>query len=184
MIGKLYERVGNSDVLLPTENALDIEIIKEINENIFPDNNKIFSYIHCKVSLNPLDNPFAEFEEDKKDREIQKYLNIDVDEDDSLIQEAIKLTEKSYSTPTYRSYKSIKKLLDRINTDIETMSDVELNYEQGGNASGIMGVVKNMALLRKELQTAKKDFMAEQGEVRGRGATDFAYDEFDKDNLE
>jgi hypothetical protein len=181
MIGKLFEIIEGGKII-PNK---DCFIIKPIAKFIEVFGEEAVPYLHYMISLNPNDNPFSDVPEQQKSEQIQRYLRIDIpnSEDDMVVESALECIRDLYSTPIYRSVRSLKKLLDRVNEDIETLSDTQLDYETGGNAAGIVNIVKHMAMLKKELKAAQKDYMDELGDVKGKGSSEFGYDEFDDDDL-
>lgn len=157
MIGKLFEIIEGGKII-PNKNCLIIKPIAQFIE-FFGDD--AVPYLHYMVSLNPNDNPFADIPEQQKSEQIQRYLRIDIpnSEDDMVVEAALEAVRDMYSTPVYRSVRSLKKLLDRVNEDIETLSETQLDYESGGNATGIVNIVKQLSMLKKELRAAQKDYM-------------------------
>ena len=179
MLGKLFEQVEGR--IIP---KLECYTIIPLAKCIEAFNDEICAYLHYMVSMNPAENPFCDIPEQRKSEDIQRYLNLDIPEENKIVQSAIECVKELYSTPTYRSVRSLKKLLDRLNEDIETLSETQLDYEQGGNAAGIVNIVKNMSIIKKEYKAAQKDYMEELGDVKGRGTGDFSYDEFENDDLD
>lgn len=177
MIGKLFDLEGNRIVI--KEVCYQLAPLKDIIDFYPEEHYQVMLYLHYKVSLNPADNPFADIAEDEKDIKILKYLNLDIESDGDIIKDALECVKQLYETTIYRSYKSLKTLLDRINTDI---TNIQMDYHKDGNAQNVINVVKNLGIIKKELKEAQKDYKDEIGDMRGRGGLDFSYDEFDQDD--
>lgn len=176
---KAFEIQNDLYILKPE--LKNIPFFKDMEDYFKEGVNKMYQYCDYMVNLSPIQNPFADYEEHAKSQQIQMFLQIEIYEEDLLIEQCMRFLEKIYATPNYRTYRSLKKLLDRYNTDIDILSEQTLNYEAGGNAQGIITIVKNLEIVKKQLKIAKNDFLEEQGETKGRGNGDFAYDEFDND---
>ncbi len=177
MVGKLIEIEQGSVVIKPI--CWHIKPLFDIIE-FYPDNyDKVIHYFHCMCSLNPNDNPFADLPEDEKEEKILRFLGIDIDTDNDIVKDGLECVRECYSTTIYRSYESLKNLQDGINQDLKQM---RLTYDKDiGNASNVMSVVKNLSVVKKELKEAKKDYLEEQGDVRGRGGVEMSYDENSED---
>lgn len=177
MVGKFVELENGKVVIKPI--CYHTKPLRDIID-FFPDSyDRIIHYLHCMISLNPHDNPFADLDEAEKEEKILRYLNLDVDMTNPIVKEGHECMYDCYATTVYRTYEALKRLQDGINADLK---DMRLTYsKESGNSANVMAVVKNLAIVKKELKEAKKDYLEEQGDVRGRGGVEMAYDETDVD---
>lgn len=178
MVGKFIELENGKVVVKPV--CYHTKPLRDVID-FFPDTyDRIIHFLHCMISLNPHDNPFADIDEDEKEEKILRYLHLDIDLTNPIVKEAHECMYECYATSIYRSYEALKRMLDRINTDLR---DLKLTYDkESGNSANVMSVIKNLAVVKKELKEAKKDYLEEQGDVRGRGGVEMAYDETDVDD--
>ena len=95
---------------------------------------KLFQVFDKVYDLNPQNNAFANLPEKNKYETILRStypeLELLIDLDDELIEQALDLVEELYSTAKYRAHKAIKILYDKIVDEI-TYSGVSLNKEDG-----------------------------------------------------
>lgn len=141
----------------------------------------VMQYLHSMVSLNPFDNPFADIDENLKTEVVLRALKLDIDSTSDIIKEALEIFTLGYETPTYRSYLGLKRLLDQVN---RKLGEVEVDFEKDGNAVNVNNTVKSLSMYKKEMKEARKEYLEEQGTLRGRGGLDMAYDENAEDDEE
>ena len=118
MIIRLFD-IQNGKTI-PTEHCYAIGSLKAIMDN-YPDTYmSVYQYLFYMTCPNPDMNPFFNVSEvDKEDLIIDEVKLQDSIEDDVIVN-ALLICKKLYETPTYRAYKGIKSMLDRLAKYMET----------------------------------------------------------------
>lgn len=178
MVGKLIEIDNGKVIVKPV--CWTIKPLRDIIDFFPEEYDRVIHFLHCMISLNPVDNPFADIAEEEKEEKILRYLDLDVDTNNDIVKDGLECVKSCYSTTIYRSYATLKKLLDQVN---DKLSNINLDFEKDGNSNNVTAFVKARSIYRKEMNEAKKDYLEEQGEIRGRGGVEMAYDENDDDDL-
>jgi hypothetical protein len=179
MVGKLVEIESGKIIVKPV--CWTIKPLRDIIEFYPDDYDRVIQFLHCMVSLNPLDNPFADVAEEEKEEVILRALAVDVDTNNDIIKDGLECVYICYSTPLFRSYESLKIMRDKVNFKLK---NTEIDFEKDGNSINVTNMIKSLSVFNKEMKEAKKAYLEEQGEIRGRGGVEMAYDETDIDDDE
>ena len=150
-----------------TDNLMD-NIDKELFLDLF-SNVKICAY----QILNKEINPFFNVLESEKEELILREINMDYSTEEPDILEAIDLCRKLYETPTFRAYKGIASMLDRLARYMET-TDIE--HGRDGNINSLINAAAKFEQIRNSFKGAYSDLKNEQ-KTTVRGGQGLAYDQ-------
>ena len=93
--------------------------------------------------------------------------------EDLTIRYGLEMCEKLYQTPTYRAYKGIKSMLDRLAKYMET---TQIQHGRDGNINSLVNAAAKFEQIRNSYKGAFNDMKQEQ-ESRVRGGQGLAYDQ-------
>ena len=128
MLVKLFD-VQNGKVI-PSEHCYSIKSLKGIMDK-YPDTYmEIYLFVFYMTCPDPDMNPFFNMPEHEKEDLIIEEVGLEESPEDETIRNAIRLCEDLYHTPTYRAYKGIKTMLDRLARYMETTS---IEHGRDGN---------------------------------------------------
>ena len=159
--------------VVPTEHCHTINYLKAIMDN-YPDKYlKIYSYLFYMSCPNPDFNPYFDVPEDDKEEMVMRDVAADFMSDDPLIKRALEGCLSLYDTPTWRAYRGIKTMLDRLGRYMET---TQITHGRDGNINSLISAAKNYDAIRQSFKGAYKDLKEEQ-QSHVRGGAGLAYDQ-------
>lgn len=159
--------------VIPTEHCYTIGYLKNIM-GFYPDDYlKIYSYLFYMSCPNPDLNPYFDVPEDDKEELILRDIGATFMSEDELIKEALDGCIKLYDTPTWRAYRGIKTMLDRLAHYMET---TPISHGRDGNITALVNAAKNYEAIRASFKGAYKDLKEEQ-QSKIRGGAGLAYDQ-------
>lgn len=169
---KLFDIYNNT--VVPTEHTYmlkDLQAIREAYPSCYLEGYAYLFYMTCP---NPELNPFFDVPESDKEAFIFKQIgNVCFSPDDLVILKGIQLCKSLYETPTYRAYKGIKSMLDRLG---DYMEETEITHGRDGNINSLLAAAKNFQAIRESFKGTYKDLMEEQSQAT-RGGQRLAYDQ-------
>jgi hypothetical protein len=89
-----------------------------------------------------------------------------------MIQTSLEACILMYDTPTWRAYRGIKTMLDRM---AKYMEDSQITAGRDGNFNSLISAAKNFDDIRSSFKGAYKDLAEEQSHLRG--GANRAYDQ-------
>lgn len=129
---------------------------------------RIFDFVH---NLNPDENPFAITNEENKYelvlRSTYPELEVVIDLEDDLIEQALDLVEELYETPKYKAYKLLKITHEKISKVLE-YAHISVDKEDG-NIDKIKQALIQITDLNKGLSESYKELEEEMEVSQGRG---------------
>lgn len=170
MVVKLFD-IKNGEARL-TEHCYSIEYYKTIidtfGESIAV---KIFTVFQYMADLNPDTNPFANVSEVEKleviVRAVCPDLPLEIDWNDTLLEEGIELTRKCYETGSYRGYLAQKTLRDKV---IYTIQNTSVSASKDdGNTSELDRLLKVLDTVSESTKKAFSEFESENGSIQRKG---------------
>ena len=171
MIVRLFD-VQNGKAI-PTEHCYTLDSLKAIMEN-YPDTfMSVYQYLFYMTCPNPDMNPFFNVPEAEKEDLIIQEVLMEESPEDEVILRAIATCHKLYETPTYRAYKGIKSMLDRLAKYMETTS---IEHGRDGNINSLVNAAAKFEQIRASYKGAFNDMKQEQ-ESHVRGGQGLAYDQ-------
>lgn len=177
MIVKLFD-IHNGKVI-PSEHAYTLNFLKSVRENFSEDEQTaIFAYCFYMSCPNPDLNPFFNVPENDKEDLIRRELRTgeefpEFDPDDPIIKEALEMSKKLYETPTYRAYKGISSMLDRL---ASYMEKTPIEHGRDGNITAIVNAAAKFEQIRNSFKGAYTDLIDEQ-KSSVRGGQGLSYDQ-------
>jgi len=163
MIVKLFD-IQNGKVI-PTEHCYTLKALKIVMDN-YPDNYiKIYQYLFYMTCPNPDLNPFF------YTPEVDKEADFSTEDEDVFI--ALQFCQRMFETPTYRAYKGMASMLDRLARYMETTT---ITAGRDGNINSLVAAAKNFDQIRASFKGVYKDLQEEQSS-RVRGGIGMAYDQ-------
>ena len=151
---------------------IDVQI-DYIMEN-YPDTYlKIYQYIFYMSCPNPDMNPFFNIPEHEKEDIIIEEVQLEDSPEDPKIRYALDMCHKLYETPTFRAYKGIKSMLDRLAKYMEVTA---IEHGRDGNINSMVNVAAKFEQIRQSYKGAFVDMKQEQ-ESSVRGGAGLAYDQ-------
>lgn len=177
-MGKLFELRGKE--IIPKDDCYIILPIKEMFEKFPDEKGKLCAYLHYMNSMKRDDNPYADVPVYERSDQIVTDLGITADTSDATIERALACVEEKYYTTFYGLYTGIKTAMDRIGRGLKTV-DIDFN-SRDGNVGNITRIAKEYESLRNSFKAAYKDYDEETGNVRVRGNSKLAIDEYDEDD--
>jgi hypothetical protein len=155
MLVKLFD-IENGKVV-PSEHCYTLKSLKAIMEE-YPD-----TYM----------NPFFNMPEHEKEELIVEEVGFEESTEDGKIRHAIDTCKELYETPTYRAYKGIKTMLDRLARYMETTS---IDHGRDGNLTALVNTAAKFDQIRQSFKGAYTDMKKEQ-QSSVRGGQGLAYDQ-------
>jgi hypothetical protein len=171
MIVKLFD-IQNGKVI-PTEHCYTLKALKMVMDN-YPDNYiKIYQYLFYMTCPNPDLNPFFYTPEVDKESLILEQIEADFSTEDEDVFIALQFCQRMFETPTYRAYKGMASMLDRLARYMETTT---ITAGRDGNINSLVAAAKNFDQIRASFKGVYKDLQEEQSS-RVRGGIGMAYDQ-------
>jgi hypothetical protein len=171
MIVKLFD-IQNGKVI-PTEHCYTLKALKMVMDN-YPDNYiKIYQYLFYMTCPNPDLNPFFYTPEVDKEPLILEQIDADFSTEDTDVFIALQFCQRMFETPTYRAYKGMASMLDRLARYMETTT---ITAGRDGNINSLVAAAKNFDQIRASFKGVYKDLQEEQSS-RVRGGIGMAYDQ-------
>ncbi len=171
MIVKLFD-IQNGKVI-PSEHCYTLKTLKTIIEEYPEEHLQIFQYVFYMTYPNPDLNPFFTTPELEKEFIILREIDADFSTEDDLVQDALKLCRQLYETPTYRAYKGIQSMLDKL---ARYMEQTPIEHGRDGNINSIVNAAAKFEQIRSSFKGAYSDLMEEQKSTV-RGGQGLAYDQ-------
>jgi len=171
MIVKLFD-IQNSKVV-PTEHCYTLKFLKDIMEEYPETHLNVYQYLFYMTCPNPDLNPFFNLPEHEKEDLIVEEIQLEESVEDENIQRALIMCEKMYQTPTFRAYRGIKSMLDRLARYMET---TQIEHGRDGNINSLVNAAAKFEQIRNSYKGAFNDMKQEQ-ESSVRGGQGLAYDQ-------
>ena len=171
MITRLFD-IQNGKVI-PTEHCYTLNFLKDIMDE-YPDTHlQVYTYLFYMTCPNPDLNPFFNLPEHEKEDIIIDEIGLEESTEDSKIRMGLDKCKKLYETPTYRAYKGIKSMLDRLATYME---HTQIEHGRDGNINSLVNAAAKFEQIRNSYKGAFNDMKQEQ-ESSVRGGQGLAYDQ-------
>jgi len=171
MLIKLFD-IQNKKVV-PTEHCYTLKFLKSIMDS-YPDTYlNIYQYLFYMTCPNPDLNPFFNLIEHEKEDLILEEINMEESTEDEIIQNALHKCEKLYQTPTYRAYKGIKGMMDKL---ARYMEITPIEHGRDGNINALINAASKFENIRNSYKGAFTDMKKEQ-QTSVRGGQGLAYDQ-------
>tara|TARA_Y100000592_G_scaffold73042_1_gene113667 strand:- start:50 stop:568 length:519 start_codon:yes stop_codon:yes gene_type:complete len=171
MIVKLFD-IQNSKVV-PTEHCYTLKFLKDIMDEYPETHLNVYQYLFYMTCPNPDLNPFFNLPEHEKEDLIVEEIQLEESVEDENIQRALIMCEKMYQTPTFRAYRGIKSMLDRLARYMET---TQIEHGRDGNINSLVNAAAKFEQIRNSYKGAFNDMKQEQ-ESSVRGGQGLAYDQ-------
>jgi len=170
ILTKLFD--VQNDVVVPTEHCYTLKALKDIMDEYPDDYLKIYQYLFYMTCPNPDLNPFFFTPDLDKEHLILEQIEAEFSTEDDSIYTALEFCKKMYETPTFRAYKGISSMLDRL---ARYMENTQITDGKDGNISQMRAVAKDFEAIRSSFKGVYKDLQDEQSS-RVRGGQGLAYD--------
>ena len=171
MLIRLFD-IQNGKVI-PTEHCYTLGFLKVIMDEYPETYLNVYQYLYYMTCPNPDNNPFFNVPESEKEDIIIQEINMVESPEDPMIIKALAMCSKLYETPTFRAYKGIASMLDRLARYMETQS---ITDGRDGNINSIVNVAAKFEQIRQSYKGAFVDMKQEQ-ESTVRGGQGLAYDQ-------
>jgi hypothetical protein len=166
-----FDKTGKAKI---TKHIKDIWYLSAILEKYGEENAlKLFKVFDMVYNLNPTENPFANLAEDNKYETVLRStypeLDLVIDLEDDLIEQALDLVGELYETPKYRAYKAIKMTYEKVVRELE-FANIDLTRESG-NMGEIRKALDSFEDLNKKQNESYKELEEEMEitQVKGGG---------------
>jgi len=171
MLIKLFDI--QNDKVVPTEHCYSLKFLKDIME-AFPETYlNVYQYLFYMTCPNPDLNPFFNLPEHEKEDMIVEEIQMEESSEDELIQMGLIKCQKLYETPTYRAYRGIKSMLDRLARYMEVTA---IEHGRDGNINSMVNAAAKFESIRNSYKGAFNDMKQEQ-QSSVRGGQGLAYDQ-------
>lgn len=171
MLVKLFD-VQNGKVI-PSEHCYSLKSLKIIMEK-YPDTYlSVYLYIFYMTCPDPDMNPFFNVPEHEKEDIIIEEVVLEESPEDEEIRNAVEMCKEMYQTPTFRAYKGIKSMLDRLARYMETTS---IEHGRDGNLTSLVNTAAKFDQIRQSFKGAYNDMKDEQ-KSQVRGGQGLSYDQ-------
>lgn len=171
MIVKLFD-IQNGAVI-PTEHCYTLDFLKDLME-VYPDTYmSVYQYLFYMTCPSPDLNPFFHVPEHEKEDLIIEQINLEESTEDAKIIYSLEMCKKLYETPTYRAYKGIKSMLERLARYMETTA---IEHGRDGNINSMINAAAKFDQIRNSYKGAFSDMQEEQ-QSSVRGGAGLAYDQ-------
>jgi len=171
MIVRIFD-IENGKVIA-SEHCYTLQFLKNIIDTYPKEHMKILQYLFYMSCPNPDMNPFFNLPEYEKEDIITDEINLDVSLDDPMITHALEKCVQLYETPSFRAYKGIKAVLDKL---AKYMEDTTIEHGRDGNITALTNVASKFDAIRASYKGAFTDMQKEQ-ESTVRGGQGLAYDQ-------
>jgi len=171
MLVRIFD-IENGKVI-PSEHCYTLTFLKNIIETYPKEHMNILQYLFYMSCPSPDMNPFFNLPEYDKEDIITAEVNLDISLDDPLITHALERCIQLYETPTFRAYKGIKSVLDKMARYMETTT---IEHGRDGNLTSLTNVASKFDSIRTSYKGAFTDMLQEQ-ESQVRGGQGLAYDQ-------
>lgn len=176
MLVKLFD-IQNGTVI-PSEHSYTLNFLKVIREEYPEEHLDIYAYIFYMTCPNPDMNPFFNIPDRNKEEMILRELRTgeefpEFDPEDQVVQTALVECRKLYETPTYRAYKGIASMLDRL---ADYMDRTPIEHGRDGNINQIVNAAAKFEQIRNSFKGAYSDLQEEQ-KSSVRGGQNLSYDQ-------
>lgn len=161
-----------NNVVVPTEHCFTLKALKDVMDEYPDDYLKIYQYIFYMTCPNPDLNPFFNYPDLDKESQILDQIQAEFSTEDETIRVAKIFCERLYETPTYRAYKGMASMLDRLARYMET---TQITAGRDGNINSLIAASKNFDQIRASFKGVYKDLQDEQ-QSKVRGGQGLAYD--------
>ena len=162
-------------VIKPTPHCYTITWLKDIMTEFPKDYIKVYAYLFYMTCPTD-DNPYFNVIEDEKEDIIIKDLGIKFSLDNKKIRYAKQRLDELYETPSLRSFRAVKKMIDKISAYLDK---AEIEDGKDGNGNDISRYMDKIGSWRKEYKKAYNDLQEEQ-ETLVRGGVQVSYDQMKK----
>ena len=152
MLVKLFD-VQNGKII-PSEHCYSIKSLKNIMDKYPETYMGVYLYVFYMTCPDPDMNPFFNMPEHEKEEIIIEEIDL-------------------YQTPTFRAYKGIKSMLDRLARYMETTS---IEHGRDGNLTSLVNTAAKFDQIRQSFKGAYNDMKDEQ-KSQVRGGQGLAYDQ-------
>lgn len=170
MLIKLFDVQNNK--VIPTEHCYTLKALKDVMDEYPEDYLKIYQYLFYMTCPNPDMNPFFYTPEAEKEFLILQEIEAEFSTEDESIYKALMFCQKMYETPTFRAYKGMATMLDRLAKYMETTT---ITAGRDGNINSLVAAAKNFDQIRASFKGVYKDLQEEQSS-KVRGGIGMAYD--------
>ena len=160
-------------VVKPTPHCYTISWLKAIMKKYPKTYIKVYGYVFYMTCPNE-ENPYLNVPENMREDIIIRDLDIDFSVDSYEINTAIKNLQELFETPTVRSYKAAKTMLDKLSDYLEMTSVID---GKEGNLADIVKIMEKFDAMRQTYKNAYRDLQEEQVSKRARGGQQLAYDQ-------
>lgn len=133
----------------------------------------VYQYLFYMTCPNPDLNPFFNLPEHEKEDMIVEEIQMEESSEDELIQIGLIKCQKLYETPTYRAYRGIKSMLDRLARYMEVTA---IEHGRDGNINSMVNAAAKFENIRNSYKGAFNDMKQEQ-QSSVRGGQGLAYDQ-------
>jgi hypothetical protein len=171
MLVKLFD-IQNGKVI-PSEHCYTIKSLKTIMDD-YPDTYlSVYLYIFYMTCPDPDMNPFFNIPEHEKEDLVIEEISLEESPEDEAIRNAVRRCEDLYHTPTFRAYKGIKTMLDRL---ARYMEKTQIEHGRDGNLTALVNTAAKFDSIRQSFKGAYNDMKDEQ-KSSVRGGQGLAYDQ-------
>jgi hypothetical protein len=171
MLIKLFDI--QNDKVVPTEHCYTLKFLKDVME-AFPETYiNVYQYLFYMTCPNPDLNPFFNLREHEKEDMIIEEIQLEESTEDEIIQIGLIKCALLYETPTYRAYKGIKSMLDRLARYMEVTA---IEHGRDGNINSMVNAAAKFESIRNSYKGAFNDMKKEQ-QSSVRGGQGLAYDQ-------
>jgi hypothetical protein len=170
MLAKLFD-VQNG-IVIPTEHCYTLKALKDVMDEYPDDHLKIYLYLFYMSCPNPDLNPFFFTPDVDKESLILDQIGAEFSTEDKTIFVALQFCQRMYETPTFRAYKGIAAMLDRLG---RYMENTPITHGRDGSINSMVAAAKNFEQIRTSFKGVYKDLQEEQSS-RVRGGMGLAYD--------
>ena len=171
MLVKLFD-VQNGKAI-PSEHCYSIKTLKKIIDD-YPDTYmSVYLYVFYMTCPDPDMNPFFNIPEHEKEDLIIEEIELEESVEDNGIIKALELCKEMYQTPTFRAYKGIKSMLDRL---ARYMEKTQIEHGRDGNLTALVNTAAKFDQIRQSFKGAYNDMKDEQ-KSQVRGGQGLAYDQ-------
>ena len=133
----------------------------------------VYLYVFYMTCPDPDMNPFFNIPEHEKEDLIIEEIELVESVEDDVILKAIELCKEMYQTPTFRAYKGIKSMLDRL---ARYMEKTQIEHGRDGNLTALVNTAAKFDQIRQSFKGAYNDMKDEQ-KSQVRGGQGLAYDQ-------
>lgn len=173
---QLFEVSDKGHTLVPTRHCYAIKWLKVIMDEFPTEYMDVYKYLFYMCCPDPINNPYFNIKDIIKEEKIIRDNKMTFSTENSTIQLAVKNCYELYETPTIKSHKGLKTMIENLASYMET---TQILHGRDGNFASMISAGKSLSGLREDYNRLTEELHKEQKINAKRGGGTLSYDQSD-----